>query len=103
MWAALTVAVVDGLEAIAWPTDESALEEARTESSRGYFWFDHDTGPDGKRTRAFQPNYFNTLAAYLRSDSRYANLVGNRSTVLKMLGHDEEARQHLEEAQDFSS
>lgn len=103
MWAALTVTVVDDVETIAWPTGESALEEARTESSRGYFWLDLEPGPNGKRTRAFQPNYFNTLAAYLRSDRRYANLVGNRSTVLKMLGQDEEARQHLEEAQDFSA
>ncbi len=102
LWAALTVAVVDGMEAIATPTGESALEEARTKSSRGYYWLDHDEGLNGKRIRAFQPNYFNSLAAYLRADKRYANLVGNRSTVLTMLGEEDEARMHLEEAQDFS-
>ena len=47
------------------------------------------------------PNYFNTFCARLRADPLYANLVGNRSTVLRLMGNIEQADQHLKEAEDF--
>ena len=100
--AGLFAAVTDNMEAAAWPTAESAATDFSRGNSNGYYWLDRDIGFNGKRTREFQPNFFNSIAAYLRSNSSYSTLMGNRSTVLEMLGQDDEARQHIEEAEDFS-
>ena len=85
---------------MAWPTGEQALEEERTEKHGGLYWI--DVANDKKETvRLFLPNYFNTFRESLRKDSAYANLTGNRGTVLELLGRHEEARQHFDEATEF--
>src|SRR5262249_35426112 len=58
--------------------------------------------PHQKTTRLFYPNYFNTFCARLRADSRYATLVGNRSTVLRLMGKIDEADKFGQEAEDFT-
>ena len=49
----------------------------------------------------FLPNYFNTFQAALRDDATYSNLMGNRGTVLELLGRNEEASEHFDEAKEF--
>jgi hypothetical protein len=49
----------------------------------------------------FLPNYFNTFREALRQDTTYANLIGNRGTVLALLKRDSEAKDHLAEAEEF--
>jgi hypothetical protein len=83
-----------------WPTGEIAERDARTQEFRGWYWQDH-LDAERKLTRLFLPNYFNTFCVRLRADSLYAKLVGNRSTVLRLMGNVEEADQHLQEAEDF--
>jgi tetratricopeptide (TPR) repeat protein len=89
-----------GISSVAFPTAEMAMAEERTEMSGGLYW--HDIQKENEGTvRLFLPNYFNTLREALRRDISYANMIGNRGTVLGLLGRQEEARQHEEEAQEF--
>ncbi|MBM3978214.1 MAG: tetratricopeptide repeat protein [Planctomycetes bacterium] len=94
------VSTADGISDIAWPTGAQALEEERTEKHAGLYWTDV---PNDKRetVRLFLPNYFNTFRESLRRDIAYSNLLGNRGTVLELLGHLDEARQHFDEATEF--
>jgi hypothetical protein len=77
-----------------------AERDARTQEFRGWYWQDR-LDAERKLVRLYLPNYFNTFCARLRADSLYANLVGNRSTVLRLMGNIEQADQHLKEAEDF--
>ena len=87
----------DGVTSIAWPTGAAAQEEERTERHGGLYWVD-SRQPDGGTRRFFLPNYFNTFREALHSSPSYANLVGNRGTVFDLLGQNEEAAMHFEEA-----
>jgi len=91
---------VEGINSIAWPTGAQALEEERTEKHAGLYWIDV---PNDKRetVRMFLPNYFNSFRELLKRDAAYSNLIGNRGTVLELLGRHEEARQHFDEATEF--
>lgn len=82
------------------PTGEQAIDEERTEKHRGMYWTD-ELGDDGQLVRHYLPNYFNTFRESLRMDSTYSNLIGNRGTVLNLLGRHEEARLHTVEATEF--
>jgi tetratricopeptide (TPR) repeat protein len=90
-----------GVTGVAWPTGAAAFEEERTEHHGGLYWVDRPQG-DGTMPRLFLPNYFNTFRETLRSTPSYANLIGNRGTVLSLLGQDDEAARHVEEANEFS-
>ncbi len=92
---------VDGITSFGAPTGAAAEEEERTERHRGLYWVDSEQD-DGGTLRFFLPNYFNTVREALRSSGVYANLIGNRGTVLGLLGQDDEAAQHFEEATEFS-
>lgn len=84
------------VERVAWPTGEQAMGEERTERHEGLFWVD---SYDGKKTvRLFLPNYFNTFREALRLDGGYAQLIGNRGTVLELLGRNDEAQLHFQGA-----
>ena len=50
----------------------------------------------------YLPNYFNTFREALWGNPLYANLIGNRGTVLEMLGPGEEALEHFSEAEEFA-
>jgi hypothetical protein len=88
------------VDRVAWPTDEMAERDERTREFRGWYWHD-SIDVERKLTRLYLPNYFNTFCNLLRTDSLYSNLVGNRSTVLRLMGKVEESDQHLQEAEDF--
>jgi tetratricopeptide (TPR) repeat protein len=93
-------ALSKNIEGMAWPTGEQAMEEERTEKHGGLYWVDRPNS-EGKLTRLFLPNYFNMFREMLRQDRAYADLMGNRGTVLEQLGRYDEANQHFEEAQYF--
>jgi tetratricopeptide (TPR) repeat protein len=88
------------VDRFAWPTGEMAERDERTREFRGWYWHD-SIDIEQKLTRLYLPNYFNTFYNMLRVDSLYANLVGNRSTVLRLIGNIEESDQHLLESEDF--
>jgi tetratricopeptide (TPR) repeat protein len=93
--------VLDGIERMAWPTGAQAEEEERNQRHRGLYWMDHND-TDGKRCRAFLPNFFNAFAFALKESGSYVHLIGNKATVLEILGNAEEAHKLLTEAQEFS-
>lgn len=90
----------EGINGIAWPTGEQALDEERTEKHAGLYWVDV---PNDKRetVRLFLSNYFNTFRELLKRDAAYSNLIGNRGTVLELLGRHDEARLHFDKATEF--
>jgi len=91
----------DGIEGMAFPSGEMAIEEERTEEHGGLYW--EDRLIDGKKSRLYLPNFFNTFLETLRTDTRYSQLLGNRGVVLEMLGRGEEASLHLNEAEEFQT
>ena len=75
------------------------MEEERTEEHGGLYWTSVKNDDD---MRLYLPNYFNTFRDALRSNPLYADLIGNRGTVLEMLGPGEEALEHFSEAEEFA-
>ena len=98
--ASAQVAADSTIQGIARLTAELAAEEERTEMRGGLYWEDI-TDKDGHAVRRFLPNYVNTFREWLKQDSTYSNLIGNRSTVLDLLGRESEARLHRDEADEF--
>ncbi|MEW5983453.1 MAG: tetratricopeptide repeat protein [Acidobacteriota bacterium] len=94
------VALDDGLSGMAMPTGEQATEEERTERHGGLYWEDR-ADENGETVRLFFPNFFNTVRDAFGRDQTYSTLIGNRSTVLKLLGRATEAREHRAEALEF--
>jgi tetratricopeptide (TPR) repeat protein len=94
------VSLVPEIESLAWPTGESAAEEERTELHGGLYWEDRNN-TQNKRVRLFFPNYFNTFREGLRLNRSYSDLLGNWGTVLQLLGKEDEAQQHFQEATEF--
>ena len=90
----------DYVKEIAWPTGEAAEREEATERHKGLYWEDIRQ-PSARLTRVFLPNYFNTFRERLKSDTRYSNLLGNMSTVLRTIGKPEDAQKHENEAREF--
>jgi tetratricopeptide (TPR) repeat protein len=99
--AALRLAAPEDIKGIAWPTGEQAMKEERTEEHGGLYWVSLKNKAD-EDTRLYLPNYFNTFREALRGNSLYTNLIGNRGTVLEMLGRQREAEEHFSEAEEFS-
>jgi len=101
MYAALYLASsAYGIISIAWPNGQQAQEEERTEEHAGLYWID-TPNDKGEAVRLFLPNYFNTFREQLKRDAAYSNLIGNRGTILELLGRPGEARQHFSEADEF--
>jgi hypothetical protein len=98
---ALYLCAMNNIDSIAWPTGDQALEEEQNKPHAGLYWEDHRT-IEGKTKRLFLPNYFNTFSEMLTSDLTYSNFIGNRGTVLELVGRHSEAQKHFEEAEDFS-
>lgn len=90
----------EGINGIAWPPSEQALEEECTEKHGGLYWID-TKNEKGENVRLFLPNYFNTFREQMKRGPEYSNLIGNRGTVLELLGRYDEARLHFDEATDF--
>lgn len=96
----LHLAIEDNLESVAWPTGEMAEEESQTHKHEGLLWVDHKD-MDGKPLRVFLPNFYNAFRVTLQSDQIYSNLMGDRGLVLEMLGKEDEAQKHFQEAEEF--
>lgn len=90
----------DGLHKIAIPSGDTASAEEATEKNGGLYWQD-SINADSERVRFFLPNYFNTVREAFKSEPTYANLLGNRGTVLELVGRGDEARAHADEATSF--
>jgi hypothetical protein len=93
--------VAQNVGGIAWPTGEQALEEERTERHAGLYWIENPN-EKGEIVRLFLPNYFNTFREILAQDATFANLIGNRGTILEVLGRHDQAHQHFQEATEFT-
>jgi len=85
---------------MAWPTGEFAEKEERDENYERLLWHDQPSG-DGKKTRLFLPNYFNTFESRLRDTIDYSFFLRAKGTALEALGRESEAIQHYDEAEDF--
>lgn len=92
--------IIDDVDQITWPTEDQTVEEERTEAHAGLYWEDMPW-KENETSRFFLPNFFNTFQKLLMENRIYADLIGNRGTVLKLLGRHEEAHQHFEEASEF--
>ena len=88
------------IESIAWPTGEMAIKEERTQKHKGLLWDDCKDSA-GKPVRLFLPNFFNTVFNKLSRDQTYSELMSNRGLVLEMLGKQEQAQKHFEEAEEL--
>lgn len=97
--AAVGLADADGAESVAWPIGKMAMEEERTERHGGLYWVSTLT-EEGEPLRIYLPNIVGTFFERLRG-SEYSNLIGNRGTVLELLGRHDEARKHFDEAEEF--
>ena len=96
---AMYLGALASVDRIALPPGELAARDERTREYQGWYWQDH-VDAEGKLTRAFLPNFFNTFHASLLADKLYAFLIGNRSTVLRLLGRMDEADRHVREAEE---
>ena len=101
LFGAMYLIADSSVERLAWPAGETAERDARTQEFRGWYWKDQ-LDAEQKMTRLMYPNYFNTFCDRLKADSLYATIVGNRSTVLRLMGNIEEADKHVQEAEDFT-
>lgn len=102
-YAAVYIASAAGdVGSIAFPTGEMAVEEERTERHEGLYWTEVMNEKQGS-VRLFLPNYFNTFLDALCNDLAYANMIGNRGTVLDLLGREDEARIHISEATEIQT
>lgn len=90
----------DQIQDVLFPTADMALREETNETHMGYYWENKET-IDGELGRLYLPNFFNTFREILRSDRSYAQLTGNRGTVLQQLGNREDAEKHFMEAEEF--
>ena len=95
------IALTDGIDSMAWPSGEQAQEEELLEIHEGLYWVDTLDEKKGTK-RLFLPNFFNTIREQLKLDTTYANLIGNRGTVLELLGRHDEAQLHFDEAEEFT-
>lgn len=91
-----------GMESFSFPTGEIAEEDDRTHLFKGLFWQD-SVRSDGKTNRFFCPNYDHYFSVKFREDRTYSILIGNRSTVLGLMGEERDSAIHAEEAEDFSN
>ena len=94
--------ISEGIDTLAWPTAAQAEEEEQTEQHGGLYWVDRKS-QDGKTARCLLPNYFNTFRETLKRDPLYASLIGNKGTVLELMGDDEEAAKCFAESEAFST
>ena len=95
------VSTESGVSALVLPSGSMALREELDEYHAGLYWTDQPC-KDGLLQRLMLPNFFNTFRDSLMRESSYSTLIGNRSTVLQLLGRPAEAALHLQEAHEFA-
>lgn len=91
----------DDAERMVWPTGENAEKEERTEDHKGLYWV--KTSLDGKQSRMFLPNFFNTFCnefcKTLRENSDCSNMIVELGLALERLGETEESQKHIQKIQ----
>ena len=92
----------EDIQYLVLPTGEEAVEEERTRKHAGLFWTTAPTR-DGALALRVLPNYYNTFCEIIKGNTSYFIPLGNRGTVLKLLGRDDEAEMHFCEARFFRS
>lgn len=101
IYAAVELArAADGIRGMTIPTGAQAIEEERTEQHGGLYWKDIYS-KERDLIRLFLPNFFNTFREAFKLQPSYSTLIGNRGTVLDIMGRHEEAQQHFAEATAF--
>lgn len=95
-----SVSSEENIRGVTWLTGIQAFEEERTEQHSGLYWID-TPNDKGDLVRLFLPNFFARFQKFLKKDSTYSNLIGNRGSILEMLGRHEEAAHHFDEASEF--
>ena len=82
-----------------FPTPEMAMHEMETREHEGLMWVKKET----KKGDAilYLPNCFDTIRAYLASDSFYCMALENRTTAMQELGDTENLEDYLKEAKFF--
>jgi len=98
MEGAVFLANRDGVEGVSWPDGDQVDVEEAIEEHKGLLWTD-STNEEGKSVRMHWPNYFTTFRESFTRNAVYAEIISNRSGVLRLLGKTEEAERHLAEAQ----
>jgi len=93
-------AISDDVKRLSWLSGDQAILEEETEEHLGLLWYDEKDN-EGYLTRVFLPNYFNTFREVLKKNTTYSEIMGNRGLVLKLLNKENEAEQHLAEAEYF--
>lgn len=89
LYGARYLAVESGMDGMAC----AEFDEFCGPSQDGMLW--EDSRDDaGTLVRWYSANFFYAVQAALRGDWRYANIVGNRANVLKLLGREDEYREH---------
>lgn len=96
----LLICAQEDFGAINFLTGEAAALEYETHENGGLFWKDGTSG-DGQKTRILMPNLFDYVRESFISDRRYSYILGDKSLVLKSLGHFDEAEIHENEALEF--
>ena len=89
--------VSDNMDSFTTPTSEFAKQEKLLKSHEGLYWEDNSSEERGA-VRSYLPNLFNTASIFFTQDSRYRTIIGNTSTVLKMLGMENESKIYYQEA-----
>lgn len=96
-YAALYVTALNaGAKAFVFPTPESARAEAASREHGGLYWQDV-TDPDGKRSRHFFPNFFNSFREACHRHPLYLPMITVRGLALEAIGS-EEAEAFIREA-----
>jgi tetratricopeptide (TPR) repeat protein len=91
----------EGIKSIALPTGKQAMEEEQqTEKHTGLYWID-ERNDRNETVRLFLPNYFNTFREMLKQNAAYSTIIGNRGSVLELLGRHDEANEHFDDAVEF--
>ena len=102
MQAAMFLATRDGIDNVTWPPGKSAAREEETEEHKGLLWQD-TADQEGKSLRLHLPNFFTTFRETIIRNPHYAELIGDRSDVLRLLGQTEEADKLQDEAKFIES
>ncbi len=100
MFGALWLVSESTASAVAWPSNDSAAAEERTEAHRGLYFFDKRRWR--RTTRVFLPNYFASFRMWLLDEPIFEFLVGNQGSIHKQLGDEPLAEKRFAEAGLFS-
>ena len=89
-----------GIDRVAFPSGELAIQEERSRQHGGLYWVD-TVLPDGEGTRLYLPNFFNVFRESLRADGTDRPLIGDAGVGVEQMGEADDANRHYSEAEEF--